>query len=186
MSSTPASNPSPAVPPKKRSVLGDIFWPVAIFVGVMLYIQWPAVKDLYYRVSGVEPPKSPIAWREDFAAASDEVSSSDKRMLLLFSATWCGPCNEMKRNVWSDPQVGEAVTAGFVPVHIDVDEHQEIAGRYQIHSIPAVLVLGRNGEVLARQAYMSRSEALEFLKAMSKPAAKPVKTQPTMPTRRAS
>lgn len=170
MSATSPPNP-PAVQPAKRSTLAGAFWPIAIFIAVMLYIQWPAVTDLYYRLSGTEPPKSKIAWRDNFQSAQGEVRSGDKPMLLVFSATWCGPCNEMKRNVWSNPQVGDAVEAGFVPVHIDIDDaqHAEVADRYAVRSIPAVFVLDADGQVLARQSYMSRAETLAFLDANGKP-----------------
>lgn len=156
--------------PSKPTTLKSLFWPVAIFAAVMLYIQWPAVKDVYYRLSGTEPPKAAIAWRENFDAALAEVRSSDKPMLLVFSASWCGPCNTMKRDVWSDPKVGDSVTAGFVPVHIDVDDaqHAEVTDRYQVRSIPAIYVLDAGGQTLARESYMSRSEALAFLDSTGK------------------
>lgn len=154
----------------KQSASKAIFWPIAIFIVVMLYVQWPAVKDFYYQLSGTEPPKSLISWRENFDSGLAEVQSGDKPMLLVFSASWCGPCQTMKREVWSDAKVGDAVAAGFVPVHIDVDDehHAKVTERFQVRSIPAIYVLNGSGEVLARESYMSRSEALAFLDANSK------------------
>lgn len=165
-----ADSPPPAQRPKS-SPLSAILWPIGLFVVLMLYIQWPEVQDLYYRVSGTEPPKGAIAWRDDFDAALAEAGSSDKPVLLVFSATWCGPCNNMKRNVWSDDEVGKSVAARFVPVHIDVDDPQpaEIANRYSVRTIPAIFVLDADGEVLARGSYMSRSETLAFLAETGKP-----------------
>lgn len=153
--------------PSKPTATRGFFWPIAIFMAVMLYVQWPAVEDLYYQLSGIERPKSLIAWRDDFDAGLAEVRSSDKPMLLVFSASWCGPCKTMKQKVWSDVEVGNAVAAGYVPVHIDVDDvqHASVTDRYRVNSIPAVFVLDGSGKIVGRESYMSRSEALAFLDA---------------------
>src|SRR5687768_14553376 len=87
---------------------------VAILAAVVLF-QWPMLKGLYYKLSGVESPSSAVVWRDDFQTAQAEASSSEKPMLLVFSASWCPACISMQHGVWSDADVGKVANERFVP-----------------------------------------------------------------------
>lgn len=72
-----------------------------------------------------------------------EVIKSDKPVLVDFWAPWCGPCRMMA------PIVEELATEleGKVKIaKINVDESQNIAGQYNILSIPTFLIF-KNGMV---------------------------------------
>ena len=65
-----------------------------------------------------------------------EVLKSDKPVLVDFSATWCGPCRQLS------PIIDEIAQeyAGRIKVgKVDVDESQEVSGKYGIVSVPTVL-----------------------------------------------
>jgi thiol:disulfide interchange protein len=150
--------------PRKQLHTG---WLVLLFTAAFLFFQWSTVEDVYYRLSGSQPPESKIPWRQDFTAALAESKQVGKPALLVFGATWCPPCKRMKRQVWPDEQVTEAVEAGFVPMYIDVDDptHAEVVARYQVRGIPTVLVVDSTGEIINKGSTMSRSETLAFLAA---------------------
>ena len=73
-------------------------------------------------------------WDEDVMKASELV-------MVDFWAVWCGPCQMVA------PIVDELATeyAGKVKVRkLNTDENPEIAGRYQVMSIPTILFF-KNG-----------------------------------------
>ena len=144
---------------------------IALLFVVVLTIQWPMFKGLYYRVSGAPAPAGSIAWRTDFQAALDEARKLNRPVLVDFSAEWCPPCQMMKHDVWPDAEVGKVATASFVPVMMDVDLNREVASRYGISSIPTVMILNPDGKVLQQESgMMSREELLTFLRTAVGPA----------------
>ena len=65
-----------------------------------------------------------------------EVMNSDKPVLLDFWAPWCGPCR-MQAPILED----FAKTAADVKVvKVNVDDNPELAQKYNIMSIPSLLV----------------------------------------------
>ena len=76
----------------------------------------------------------------------NEVLNSDKPVLLDFYADWCGPCKMLA------PVVHEIAeeNAGTLKVgKINVDEQMELAMRFQVSSIP-MLVVFKDGKVVAK------------------------------------
>ena len=76
----------------------------------------------------------------------NEVLNSDKPVLLDFYADWCGPCKMLA------PVVHEIAeeNAGTLKVgKINVDEQVELAMRFQVSSIP-MLVVFKDGKAVAK------------------------------------
>ena len=73
-----------------------------------------------------------------------ELSASDKPLLIDFWATWCGPCRMIA------PIVEQIATerSDIIVGKIDVDQELELAQQFGIVSIPT-LVLMKNGAVAA-------------------------------------
>jgi len=78
-------------------------------------------------------------------------------MLIDFWASWCGPCKALAPVVEKLAKVYE----GRVAVgKVDVDEEQDLAGRYKIRSVPT-LILFKDGEEAARIIGVQTQGALE-------------------------
>ncbi|MEM9216828.1 MAG: thioredoxin [Cyanobacteria bacterium P01_F01_bin.150] len=65
---------------------------------------------------------------------------------LDFTATWCGPCKVVAPVM---QQLAEDYWKRAAVAKVDVDESKDVAKRYGIRSIPAVLII-KEGEVVER------------------------------------
>ena len=138
------------------------FWWVAL-IGVLVYLQWPMLKGYYFKWSGAIAPRGSIAWQTDLATALAESKRVGRPVLLDAGAAWCPPCIAMEHDVWPDVEVARLVAAGYVPLKIDVDRSQDVAARYDIATIPAVMLLDSDGTVLRRAGYLPTSGMVRFL-----------------------
>jgi len=78
--------------------------------------------------------------KENFDA---EVMNSDKPVLLDFFATWCGPCRMVGPILEEIAEENENVKV----CKIDVDHDPELAQRFNVTSIPLLVVM-QDGKVI--------------------------------------
>lgn len=71
-----------------------------------------------------------------------EVLQSIEPVLVDFWASWCGPCRSM------NPAI-EALARDFKVAKVNVDTNQELAARYNISSIPALMIF-KDGKIVAQ------------------------------------
>ena len=78
------------------------------------------------------------------------------KKLLYFSGTWCKPCKSFK------PIMSQARQAGVVVEDVDVDQAQHIALKYNVRSIPTVILLNGEQEVNRFVGTRSLTEVINF------------------------
>lgn len=89
----------------------------------------------------------------------NEVMRSEKPVLLDFWASWCGPCRMVGPIVDEIAEERTDIKVGKV----NVDEQQKLAEKFEIMSIPTLVVL-KDGKVIQRSVgAKNKNEILEML-----------------------
>lgn len=89
----------------------------------------------------------------------NEILNSEKKVLLDFWASWCGPCRMVSPII---DEIAEEHTDIKV-AKVNVDEQPALAERFEIMSIPTLVVM-ENGEVKKQAAgAQSKSQILAML-----------------------
>lgn len=89
-----------------------------------------------------------------------DVVAGDQLVLVDFFATWCQPCKMMHPIL---KQVKDVLGERIRIIKIDVDTHSALSQKYQIQSVPT-LMLFRKGDVLWRTCgVMQKAELLSTI-----------------------
>jgi len=71
-----------------------------------------------------------------------------------FYASWCGPCIKMDREVWPDPIIEKELQKYGIgvkfPGRVDIDLHKDLAKRFKVDSIPTIIIMDKDGNVVKR------------------------------------
>jgi thioredoxin 1 len=86
-----------------------------------------------------------------------EVLKSQLPVFVDFWAEWCGPCRMVGPAV---EQLSKSLNGKVKIVKLNVDENQEIAVKYGIHSIPSLLLF-KDGNEIARTVGAAPKEAYQ-------------------------
>lgn len=79
------------------------------------------------------------------------------KALKIFSATWCVPCQNLKK-VLQDTEV----PVDNLRVY-DVDQSAELAKEFGIRGVPTLILLEDGVEIKRKTGAMSREQLLEFV-----------------------
>ena len=89
-----------------------------------------------------------------------EVLKFKGRVLVDFNAEWCGPCQALK------PILEEAESElpdGAKIVPVDIDEYGELAEKYEVSTIPSLVLFEDGKEIDRFVGLMSKKKILKVL-----------------------
>ena len=78
----------------------------------------------------------------------DSIINDSRPVIVDFHALWCSPC-KMQSPILKEvaAELGDKIKV----IKIDVDQNIEIAGRYNIQSVPTIIIF-KNGKLIWRQS----------------------------------
>lgn len=82
--------------------------------------------------------------------------------LLQFKASWCNPCKQQTKEFEKNP-----IDVELVPIDVDEDD-KGLTTQYSIRSIPTMVLVGDNDEVINRWTGVTKSSTInEFIKGLT-------------------
>lgn len=87
---------------------------------------------------------------EGYEQALLKAKQENKPVFVDFFATWCGPCKQLEKTVFIDPEVKAYYDKHFVCVRVDVDKEPKLAQKYRVQSIPTLIFLNSKGKEIRR------------------------------------
>ncbi|MFI5355178.1 MAG: thioredoxin [Desulfobaccales bacterium] len=127
-----------------------------VTVALLLLAAWVlAGRFGWFQAPIKDDPTSPI---RHFSSATweSEVLAVKQPVLVDFWAPWCPPCRSQGPIV-SD--LAKQVSATAIVGKLDVDKNQDVAARYGISGIPALLIF-RHGQVVRSFTGLTSGETL--------------------------
>ena len=105
-----------------------------------------------------------------FAGMERGKPAAKKPVLLMFTADWCGPCQNFKSKVLANPAVAARVQASFTFGKVDLTRQDpgpvEVARGYGVRGIPQLILTDAKGRELAR--YDGAHDPQQFLRWLEK------------------
>ncbi|MGK0185994.1 MAG: thioredoxin-like negative regulator of GroEL [Verrucomicrobiales bacterium] len=119
-------------------------------------------------------PKGSPKFLTDYGTAVAEAKKTGKPVLVVFSATWCPPCQANKKNVYPSAAV-QPYHDKFVWAYLDTDvaKNANVAEKFSVRGIPHIQFLNNDGSSLDKSMGGTTPERFaKTLKKVLKKAAK--------------
>ena len=91
--------------------------------------------------------ESRLAWSQSYDVGAKVAAMEKSPLLLFFTASWCPWCRKLEQEVLAEPKVMSELRK-FVCVKLDVDENHDVAMAYGVVSMPRVIVINTQNEII--------------------------------------
>jgi thiol:disulfide interchange protein len=102
--------------------------------------------------------------------------TSDKPILLDFTADWCAPCHQLDAQVFRDPKLAKQINDRFIPIRV-VDRQREegrnsedVAGlqrQFGVRGFPTVVIADRtSGERARMEGFGGRAKFEQMMESV--------------------
>lgn len=110
-------------------------------------------------------PKGSPKFEHSYRGVMSDAKKSGKPVVVVFSASWCPPCQAMKSNVYPSAEV-QALHDRFEWAYLDVDDrsNDKAAKEFGVSGIPHIQFLTADGKPIDKQ--VGGSSAASFAKTL--------------------
>jgi thiol-disulfide isomerase/thioredoxin len=91
-----------------------------------------------------------LAWQPTLEDAKRVAAQTNRLVLVHFWSPGCAPCLQLEQNVFSQPQVQQAIQARFVSVKLNADDWPTTVKAFGVTRLPTDLVITPGGQIVGR------------------------------------
>ncbi len=105
-----------------------------------------------------------VTWIEDlpWPKVLERAAAMEQPIFIDFYATWCGPCKQLDREVYVDPEViVELDSTVRLKVDVDKPENRQLCRDFKVAAMPTLVLCGPDGREIDR--ILGFRPAAEFL-----------------------
>lgn len=99
-------------------------------------------------------------WLTDYHEAKSLAKQEGKPLLVAITASWCGPCRQMRQLTFQDERVKSLVGTKVLAVSVDADREPGVVSALGVAAYPTTYLFGANGEL--RKTWTGYQSAAEF------------------------
>ncbi len=103
--------------------------------------------DIGFYIGKPAPKTGELAWEKDYTAALKKAQAEKKPMMVMMTATWCGPCKMLEKETLNDPWVRHFLS-NFVIVK--AYEDKDVEKTYGLNGYPTLVFTDPGGKEACR------------------------------------
>ena len=138
----------------KKSILFSVTLILSGIISYSFYIK--EENSVTYSDTGIQ--FTSISFEEALKLAKKE----KKNIFLDAYASWCGPCKMLKKNIFTQKEVGDFYNSNFINMAIDMEQGEgpKLAQKYKVQAYPTLLFINHKGEVVGSAIGYHQAEEL--------------------------
>lgn len=111
----------------------------------------------------MSPSENKVKFMDDFSKAQRIAKKQNKILMVDFTASWCGACRMMDRDVFSDSKLVRYISSNAVAVKVDIDQFDGmlVKQEYGVTVLPTVLFFYPDGQVAHRVERVMSAREIE-------------------------
>ena len=101
-----------------------------------------------------------------YSEALQRSAQEHKPVLLYFTASWCGPCHYMEKNIFPDASLTALVNRQYIALRIDADseEGRKICRKFDVKGYPTFSIVTAREEIIKQETgAMKMIQLVKFL-----------------------
>jgi HEAT repeat protein/thiol-disulfide isomerase/thioredoxin len=126
-------------------------------------VVWVVAAASLLGADGPATPVDRVMPHAGWESASEAALADGQPVLMIFHAPWCGACHKLQEETLGTDSF-QTMAAPLHLVAIDAEAEPRLAGEYRVQSLPDMLLLSGEGQVVARrQGFLNLDAMLAWL-----------------------
>ena len=103
--------------------------------------------DLGFYVGKPAPKTGELAWEKDYQTALKKAQAQKKPVMVMMTATWCGPCKMLEKETLNDPWIRYFLSRFVI---VKAYEDKDVEKTYGMNGYPTLVFTDRDGKEAVR------------------------------------